>query len=109
MGDEVLRIVDALIKTGSVPNCVNLAQQRHASSLLVVRHADEVGVLADVLDQLRRARINVQEMENIIFRGALAACARIQLDRAPDESTLNEIKRSEHIFALEVIALDQER
>jgi D-3-phosphoglycerate dehydrogenase len=106
VGDEVLRIVAALIQTGSVPNCVNLAQQRHASALLVVRHADAVGVLADVLDQLRRANINVQEMENIIFRGALAACARIQIDRAPDDSTLTEIQRSEHIFSVEVVALD---
>ena len=106
VGDEVLRIVAALIQTGSVPNCVNLAQQRHASALLVVRHADAVGVLADVLDQLRRANINVQEMENIIFRGALAACARIQIDRAPDDSTLTEIQRSEHIFSIEVVALD---
>ena len=106
VGDEVLRIVESLIQTGSVTNCVNLAQRRHASALLVVRHADAVGVLADVLDQLRRANINVQEMENIIFRGALAACARIQVDRAPDESTLVEIQRSENIFSVEVVALD---
>ena len=57
VGDEVIHIVNMWLKTGSVPNCVNLAQQKHASHLLVVRHADAVGVLADILDKLRRAKI----------------------------------------------------
>ena len=50
--------------------------------MLVVRHRDRPGVLAHVFDQLRAAAINVQETENVIFAGAEAAVARINLDGA---------------------------
>ena len=51
--------------------------------MLVVRHRDRPGVLAHVFDHLRGGDINVQETENIIFEGAEAAVARINLDGAP--------------------------
>ena len=73
--------------------------------MLVIRHEDAVGVLADILDKLRRANINVQEMENIIFRGAKAACARIQVDSAPSEQILAELAQSARIFATDLIPL----
>jgi D-3-phosphoglycerate dehydrogenase len=53
-----------------------------------VRHLDRPGVLATVLDALKSEHINVQEMENIVFEGAEAAVARINLDRAPSQATL---------------------
>jgi D-3-phosphoglycerate dehydrogenase len=37
--------------------------------------------------------INVQEMENIVFEGAEAAVARINLDKAPSSATLESIAR----------------
>ena len=105
VGDEVVRIITHWIATGSVINCVNLAQTSHASHLLIIRHVDAVGVLADILDKLRRANINVQEMENIIFRGAFAACARIQIDSAPTTELIEEIQNAEKIFAVDLVAL----
>ena len=51
--------------------------------MLVVRHRDRPGVLAHVFDHLREANLNVQETENIVFEGAEAAVARINLDGAP--------------------------
>ena len=66
--------------TGKVPNVVNLARTTPATHMLVVRHLDRPGVLAHVFDQLRGGGINVQETENIIFEGAEAAVARINLD-----------------------------
>ena len=62
---------------------VNLARTTPATCALVVRHLDRPGVLAGVLDAIRAAEINVQEMENIIFEGAQAAVARIHLETAP--------------------------
>jgi D-3-phosphoglycerate dehydrogenase len=72
---------------------------------LVIRHADRVGVLAGILDHLRQAHVNVQEMENIIFQGAHAACARIQVDRPPAAETLAKIGESPDIFATSIVAL----
>ena len=66
-----------------MPNVVNLAKRTPATHMLVVRHRDRPGVLAHVFDHLREANLNVQETENIVFEGAEAAVARINLDGAP--------------------------
>ena len=41
----------------------DLAAETPATHLLVVRHRDEVGVLSNVLEGLKQAEINVQNME----------------------------------------------
>jgi D-3-phosphoglycerate dehydrogenase len=85
---ETVRIVKTFVETGRVPNVVNLAKRTPATHMLVVRHRDKPGVLAHVFDQLRHANLNVQETENIIFEGAHAAVARINLDGEPSRETL---------------------
>jgi len=61
---------------------------------LVVRHLDRPGVLASVLDVISEKRINVQEMENIVFEGAEAAVARIHLETEPGTEILQQIRAS---------------
>jgi D-3-phosphoglycerate dehydrogenase len=90
---ETVRIVTTYNDTGKVPNVVNLAKKTPASHMLVVRHRDRPGVLAHVFDHLRRGNINVQETENVIFEGAQAAVARINLDGAPSDALLEEMQR----------------
>jgi D-3-phosphoglycerate dehydrogenase / 2-oxoglutarate reductase len=80
---ETVRIVRSYKETGRVPNVVNLARRTPATHMLVVRHRDRPGVLAHVFDHLREANLNVQETENIVFEGAQAAVARINLDGDP--------------------------
>ena len=75
-----------------MPNVVNLARQTPATHRLVVRHRDRPGVLAQVLDAIKAEQINVQEMENIVFEGAEAAVARINLDKAPSAATLDQLR-----------------
>ncbi len=89
---ETVRIVRAFKETGKVPNVVNLAARTPATHVLVVRHRDRPGVLAHVLDAIRQANINVQEMENIIFEGSEAAVARINLEAAPSAETLARLR-----------------
>lgn len=89
---ETVRIIRAFKETGKVPNVVNLAARTPATHLLVVRHRDRPGVLAHVLDAIRQANINVQEMENIIFEGSEAAVARINLEAAPSDDTLERLR-----------------
>jgi len=89
---ETVRIIRAFKETGKVPNVVNLAARTPATHLLVVRHRDRPGVLAQVLDAIRSAHINVQEMENIVFEGAEAAVARINLEAAPNDATLDRLR-----------------
>lgn len=89
---ETVRIVRTFQETGKVPNAVNLAKATPATCALVVRHLDRPGVLAGVLDLISGARINVQEMENIVFDGAQAAVARINLESVPAPDLLEQIK-----------------
>jgi D-3-phosphoglycerate dehydrogenase len=89
---ETVRIVREFKETGNVPNVVNLARQTPATHRLVVRHLDRPGVLAAVLDAIKSEHINVQEMENIVFEGAEAAVARINLDNAPSAEILNRLR-----------------
>jgi D-3-phosphoglycerate dehydrogenase len=89
---ETVRIIQSFKETGKVPNVVNLAAHTPATHRLVVRHRDRPGVLAQVLEAIKAEQINVQEMENVVFEGAEAAVARINLDRAPSRTTLNRLR-----------------
>ena len=89
---ETVRIVREFKDTGKVPNVVNLARQTPATHRLVVRHHDRPGVLATVLEAIKSEQINVQEMENIVFEGAEAAVARINLDNAPSRALLDKLQ-----------------
>ena len=103
---ETVRIVRQFKETGQVPNVVNLARQTPATHRLVVRHVDRPGVLAGVLDAIKSEQINVQEMENIVFEGAAAAVARINLDNAPSDAILDRIRSSStDIIELNLIQL----
>jgi D-3-phosphoglycerate dehydrogenase len=102
---ETVRIIQAFKETGKVPNVVNLALRTPATHALVVRHRDRPGVLAHVLDAIRLAHINVQEMENIIFEGGEAAVARINLESEPTRDTLDRL-RAENPDILELNLLE---
>jgi D-3-phosphoglycerate dehydrogenase len=106
IASETVRIVQSFKETGQVPNVVNLAQRTPATHRLVVRHRDRPGVLAQVLDAIKAEHINVQEMENIVFEGAEAAVARINLDKAPSQATLDRLReRNEDIIELNVLEI----
>lgn len=103
---ETVRIVRTFKETGKVPNVVNLSERTPATHLLVVRHRDRPGVLAHVLNEIRAANINVQQMENIVFEGAQAAIARIALDAPLDDATLQLIQAgNEDVIELGLLRL----
>jgi D-3-phosphoglycerate dehydrogenase len=101
---ETVRIVRTFKETGEVPNVVNLARRTPATHMLVVRHRDRPGVLAHVFDHLRARSLNVQETENVVFEGAEAAVARINLDGAPDAALLDALRTgNDNVLDLQVI------
>ena len=89
---EVIRIVQTYQTTGEVPNCVNRLAKSAATHVLSVRHRNRPGVLAHVFRVLAGGSINVEEVENIIYHGAEATCARIHLDGRPDDAALETIR-----------------
>ena len=103
---EAARIVRVYQETGKVPNVVNLATKTPATHMLVVRHRDRPGVLAHVFDRLRDGNLNVQETENVIFEGAEAAIARINLDGEPPPALLHTIASgNQDILSLYVVKI----
>jgi D-3-phosphoglycerate dehydrogenase len=105
---ETVRIITTYQETGRVPNVVNLAKRTPATHMLVVRHRDRPGVLAHVFDQLRSADLNVQETENIVFEGAEAAVARINLDGAPSSALCERVKSgNDNVLDLQVVNLQR--
>jgi D-3-phosphoglycerate dehydrogenase len=104
---ETVRVVAAYKATGKVPNVVNLAVKTPATHMIVVRHRDRPGVLAHVFAELRSGGINVQETENVVFEGAEAAVARINIDAPPQVATLEAIRAGNaDILDLQLVALE---
>jgi D-3-phosphoglycerate dehydrogenase len=97
---ETVRIVETFVRTGLVPNCVNVARRTPARARLVVRHYDKVGVLANVLGAIREAGINVEEVRNTVFEEAQAASCAIDLDERPADALVERIRarRDEVLF-----------
>jgi D-3-phosphoglycerate dehydrogenase len=104
---EVVRIVRDYKAAGEAPNVINLARKTAATRLLVVRHLNRPGVLAHVVGEIGRANINIETMDNVIYQGAEAACARITLDVEPPAAVMAAIARgSAHILSVELTAIE---
>ena len=104
--DEAVRIIDTYASSGIVPNCVNIAVQSSATHLLTVRHLDKVGVLARVLDVIRKCDLNVQEMENQVFTGSVsAAVARIRIVGTPPKELQGLLEDIQDVLAVSEIKL----
>lgn len=106
VGEEVVRIVAAYRAGAPIPNVVNLATRTPATHLLVVRHADRVGVLAHVLGVLREAGVNVEDMQNIVFSGGQAACARIGMVGALASDALSRLETDPNVFSVSQVPVN---
>ena len=86
-------------------NPVNLRAKTSAIVTLVVQHLNKVGVLASVLMKIREAGINVAEIQNVIFDGAPAACATLQLHSEPSAELIEAIAASDRVIGVQRRAL----
>lgn len=102
---EVVRIVREFKSTGMPPNTVNMPSQDAANHVLVVRHADRVGVLATVLALLKDEGINVQEMENIVLGPSHAAIAQIAISADLSPQAMDTLKLHPNIFDVQVLGV----
>ena len=105
---EAVRIIEQYLETGDVLNCVNLATNTAASAILTVRHRNRPGVLASIFELVGEADINVEEMENIIFDGSRAACAKIKLAGPIDDDRLSAIRSNENVLSASLTPLTTE-
>ena len=104
----VVEIIDAFVQ-GETPNCVNLTPRRIGSATLTVRHLDRVGVLAQVLDRLSRASLNVEQMQNRVFCGGNAAVATIDVAGSLSEDLLADLGALPDVLGVSATAIDGAR
>ncbi len=100
--DAVIDIVNSFITRGVALNCVNLAKESMADHTLSIRHIDQVGVIAKILNILKKGGHNIQEMENIVFSGGKAACVNIQILGKPNHKILSTIRESNEVFSVSI-------
>lgn len=101
---EAVRIIEAYKNTGHPVNCVNKQEKSNAAYNLVVRHFNRVGVLASILDELKKEGINIEEMENNIFQGGEAAVCTMKLDQKPASDFIDKIRKEANIIQIVIKA-----
>ncbi len=100
VAEETLRIVKDYLTSGVIAHWVNRAKVTDAMYQLVVKHFDRPGVLAGVLNVIRDANINIEEIENVIFEGGIVACCTMKLKDPLPQELLNKIKSDSQILSV---------
>jgi D-3-phosphoglycerate dehydrogenase len=100
----VTEIVSAYA-AGEVRHCVNLEDRRLGTFTLTIRHHDRVGVLAQVLDRLSGSGLNVEHMQNRVFRGGQAAVATIDVGGQASEELIRAISELPHVLGVSELTM----
>jgi D-3-phosphoglycerate dehydrogenase len=102
---ETVRIIKEYTSSGIIAHWVNRAKASDAKYQLVVKHFDKPGVLAGILDVIRESNINIEEIENIIFEGGIAACCTMKLMGPASAEMLKRINGNPNILSLSHVAI----
>lgn len=106
ISNETVRILRSFLTEGVVPNVVNIQPNSFSRYQLVVRHIDKVGALANVLGVLKRHGIHINELDNTVFDGGRAACAKIRIESRPTDACLQEIMAfSDEVLHVDLVTL----
>lgn len=100
VAEETVRIIRHYVHSGVIDHWVNRAKITGAKYQLVVKHYDKPGVLAGVLDVIRSGSINIEEIENIIFEGGIAACCTMKLQNAATADMLKKISENPNVISV---------
>jgi D-3-phosphoglycerate dehydrogenase / 2-oxoglutarate reductase len=100
VAEETINIIKKFIHSGVIEHWVNRAKITDAHFQLVVKHFDKPGVLASVLDVIRSGNINIEEIENIIFEGGIAACCTMKLKSEISAEMLKKISENAEVISV---------
>lgn len=102
---ETARIIRSFLTEEDIPNVVNIAAASPARYAVVLRMLDKVGVLANTLSVFKRHGINIEEISNTVFEGAIATCTKMRISGRPSDACLKEISAFDEVLHIHVIAL----
>lgn len=101
IAEEVVTIIERF-GSGEIVNCVNLVRTPLGACSVTVRHLDKVGVLSEVLGILKAADVNVEQMANQVFEGAVAAVATLRTARGISEEVADQLRGVEHVLGVSI-------
>jgi D-3-phosphoglycerate dehydrogenase len=102
---ETARIIRSFLTEETVPNVVNICATSPARYAVVLRTLDKVGVLANTLSVFKRHGINIEEISNTVFEGAMATCTKLRISGRPSEACLKEIQAFDEVLHVDVVPL----
>jgi D-3-phosphoglycerate dehydrogenase len=100
VAEETVKIVKHYLHSGIIHHWVNRARASDAKYQLVVKHFDKAGVLASILDIVRKGDINIEEIENIIFEGGIAASCTMKL-----MNMLKQMNNNDNVLSVSHVSL----
>ena len=100
IGEEAVRVILKYADKGIIDNCVNKEVDDSQLHRMSIRHYDRVGVLAHVFLVFQQFNWNVQELENVVFKGRDACVANIKFsgDIQKSEQALSQIRMNEDVI-----------
>jgi D-3-phosphoglycerate dehydrogenase len=102
---ETARIIRSFMTEEDIPNVVNIAATSPARYAVVLRMLDKVGVLANTLSVFKRHGINIEEISNTVFEGAIATCTKLRVTGRPSDACVKEISAFDEVLHIDVVAL----
>jgi len=100
VAEETVNIIRHFTRSGIIDHWVNRAKLTDARYQLVVKHFDKPGVLASVLDLIKDNNINIEEIENLIFDGGIAACCTMKLKNPVTADMLKKMSENPNILSV---------
>lgn len=105
VADETVKIINEFVNSGVIRNWVNRIKKSPAKYQLIVKHFDKPGVLAGVLELLKTGNINVEEIENVIFDGAIAASCTMKLKDAATPDMLKKMNENPDLISVSQVEI----
>lgn len=105
VADETIRIIKDYVHSGIIAHWVNRAKVTDAHYQLVVKHFDKPGVLASILAVIRDGNINIEEIENVIFEGGIAASCTMKLKSAATADMLKQMNENKDVLSVSHVAI----
>lgn len=105
VAEETIKIIKDYTTSGLIAHWINRAKITDAKYQLVVKHYDKPGVLASILDVIREGNINIEEIENVIFQGGVAASCTMKLKSPVSAEKLKAMQENPDVLSISHVAL----
>ncbi|HKB85891.1 MAG TPA: phosphoglycerate dehydrogenase [Ignavibacteriaceae bacterium] len=102
---ETVRIIKDYTTSGVIAHWINRAKITDAKYQLVVKHFDKPGVLASILDLIREGNINIEEIENVIFQGGVAASCTMKLKSPVSAEKLKAMQENPDVLSISHVSI----